>query len=75
MKIQHLQIGDHFILDGIEYRKIKIKRSSANGTVNAQNITTMEKRFILDSVDITPLTEGYLHRITPSQCEFIPNLR
>ena len=75
MKIQHLKIGDRFTLDNIIYRKIRTKRSVKNGTVNAQNIATKEKRFILDTVNIEPLTEGFLYRMTPIQCEYHPGMR
>jgi len=75
LTINYLKTGDKFVLENIIYKKLQLRRSAKSGRTNAQNLATKQKRFIADGVILTPLTEGYLNRITPIQCRYIPNQR
>ena len=75
IKHRILKPGDRFFLNGIEYRKLQMKRSTVHGRTNAQNVATGEKRYIMESMDVEPVTESYLYRVIPLQNVYEPRVR
>jgi len=75
LNLNSFKPGDHFMLQGIEYKKLQLRRSSTHGRVNVQNTATYEKRYIPENVIVEPLTESYQFRITPIMCRYYPNMR
>lgn len=75
IKFNVLRLGDRFFLDDVQYRTLQLKRSDVTGMTNAQNVATGVKRYVLPNMDVEPVTESYLHRITPIQCRYEPNIR
>ena len=60
---------DKFILGGVTYRKMPIRRDTTYGKTNAVNTATGVRVFILPDVEVTPLTDFYLTDAQPIICE------
>lgn len=58
-----------FILDGITYRKLHKRYDATYGIVNAQNVATGDKVYIMDGVDVTPVESQHFTRLQPMTCE------
>ena len=64
-----LRENDKFTLDGVLYRKLRLKYDALLGLSNAEIVSTGVRVNILDCVKLTPSDEYYNDRITPTSSQ------